>query len=72
MLVLTGLPLAPAPALAQRKACEELKSEIAARLDAKGVKDYTLTIVPAGDVKDGDKVVGSCDGGANRIVYVRK
>ena len=57
--------------LAQRKACEELKTEIAAKLDAKGVKNYTLTIVAPGEVKDTDKVVGSCDGGTKRILYTR-
>jgi hypothetical protein len=58
---------------AQRKDCEELKMEIAAKLDAKGVKNYTLTIVAAGDVKETekDKVVGSCDGGTKRILYTR-
>ena len=48
----------------------ELKSEIAAKLDAKGVKNYTLNIVAAEEVKD-QKVVGSCDGGTKRIVYSR-
>jgi hypothetical protein len=48
-----------------------MKMEIEAKMDAKGVKNYTLTIVAAGDVKDSDKVVGSCDGGTNRIVYTR-
>jgi hypothetical protein len=57
---------------AQRKSCEDLKMEIAAKLDAKGVKNYTLTIVAAGDVKDSDKVVGSCDGGSKRITYTRE
>ena len=57
--------------LAQRKACEELKTEIAAKLDAKGVKNYTLTIVASGEVKDTDNVVGSCDGGTKRILYRR-
>jgi hypothetical protein len=58
---------------AQRTDCEELKMEIAAKLDAKGVKNYTLTIVAAGDVKETekDKVVGSCDGGTKRILYTR-
>ena len=58
---------------AQRKDCEELKKEIVAKLDAKGVKNYTLTIVATGDVKDTDKdkVVGSCDGGTKKILYTR-
>ena len=60
------------PSFGQRKACESLKTEIAAKLDAKGVKSYTLTIVGVSDVKDGDQVVGSCDGGSKRIVYVRE
>ena len=60
---------ATAPA---RKACEELKSEIAAKLDAKGVKNYTLSPVKSEEVKPEDKVVGSCDAGTMKIVYVRK
>ena len=55
-----------------RKACDELNSEIAAKLDAKGVKNYTLTLVKVGEVKSEDKVVGSCDSGTMKIVYVRK
>jgi Protein of unknown function (DUF1161) len=60
----------PACAHAQgAKACEELKTEIAAKLDAKGVKSYSLDIVAKdGDVTDG-KVVGTCEGGAKKIVY---
>ena len=54
----------------QKKDCEELKTEIAAKLDKKGVKGYTLEIVPADQVKD-EKVVGSCDGGTKRITYKR-
>ena len=50
------------------KPCEELKSEIAAKIDAKGVKDYQLDIVAAGDVKD-QTVVGSCEGGTKKITY---
>jgi hypothetical protein len=71
-LVLPGLALFSFPALAQKKSCEDLKMEIAAKLDANGVKKYTLTIVDAKDVKDTDKVVGSCEGGTKRITYVRE
>ena len=52
----------------QRKDCEELKNEIASKLDARGIKGYTLEIVPSENVKD-EKVVGTCDAGAKRIVY---
>lgn len=62
--------LAAAPTAEQPKSCDELKSEIAAKLDAKGVKSYTLEIVAADQVKD-EKVVGSCEGGTKRIIYKR-
>ena len=54
------------------KPCEELKEEIAKKMDANGVKSYSLDIVPTDKVKDGEgKVVGSCDGGTKKIVYTR-
>ena len=62
-----SLAIFATPVFAQKKSCEELKSEIAAKLDAKGVKDYTLNIVNADDVKDA-KVVGTCEGGTKRII----
>jgi hypothetical protein len=53
------------------KPCEELKAEIAKKLDAKGVKSYSLDIM-AKDDKEGDgKVVGTCEGGTKKIVYLR-
>lgn len=57
-------------ALAAGKPCEELKSEIDAKLQAKGVKGYVLEIVD----KDagGGKVIGSCEGGTKEIVYRRE
>ena len=56
---------------AQVKPCEELKAEIAAKIEANGVKNYTLEIVDTDKVGDG-KVVGSCEGGAKKIVYTKK
>jgi predicted lipoprotein with Yx(FWY)xxD motif len=53
------------------KACEELKTEIATKLDGKGVKGYELTVVNNDKVGEA-KVVGSCDGGAHKIVYSKK
>ncbi len=47
------------------------KSEIDAKLQAKGVKSYTLEIVASADVKD-EKVVGTCDGGTKKIIYKRE
>ena len=50
------------------KPCEELKGEIAQKIDAKGVKGYTLEIVEADKAGD-QKVVGSCEAGKKKIVY---
>jgi len=58
------------PAFAE-KACEELKSEIAAKLDAKGVKNYTLDVVKTDEVKE-QKVIGSCEAGKKKITYTKK
>ena len=54
------------------KACEELKMEIATKIEANGVKNYELTIVKNDEVKPEDKVVGSCEGGTKKIIYKRK
>ena len=58
------------PLFAGIKPCEELKKEIDAKLKEKGVISYTLEIVPADQIKD-QKVIGSCDGGKNKITYVK-
>lgn len=72
LIAVVSLLLIATPALAQRKACEELKAEIDAKIKANGVKMFTLDIVPNEKVKEGDgKVVGSCDGGTQKIVYKR-
>jgi hypothetical protein len=60
-----------APAFSQVKPCEDLKSEIEAKLKEKGVAAYTLEIVPADkDVKDA-RIAGTCNGGKNKITYVK-
>ena len=60
------------PAFAAGKNCDELKMEIAAKIEANGVKNYDLNIVKTDEVKSGDNVVGSCEGGTKKIVYARK
>ncbi|MGD0094941.1 MAG: DUF1161 domain-containing protein [Terracidiphilus sp.] len=52
------------------KPCEELKAEIAKKLDANGAKSYTLEIVPKDRDAEG-KVVGTCGGGTMKIMYVK-
>ncbi len=58
-------------ASAEIKPCEDLKAEIDAKLKEKGVRGYTLEIIPADQVKD-QKIIGSCDGGTKKISYTRK
>ncbi len=55
------------PAWAQ-KSCDELKTEITAKLEAKGVKGAQLEVVASEAVKE-QKVVGSCEGGKKKITY---
>jgi hypothetical protein len=70
LLMLAALTLIAAPAAAQVKPCEELKSEIEAKIKANGVKEFSLTIVDKDAQADG-KVVGTCEGGTKKIVYKR-
>ena len=68
-LTFAAILFLPACSYAQAaKPCEELKSEIATKLDAKGVKSYSLEIVPKDQDAEG-KVVGGCEGGTKKIVY---
>ncbi|MGV2836383.1 DUF1161 domain-containing protein, partial [Pseudomonas shirazensis] len=49
--------------------CEELKAEIEAKIQARGVASYTLEIVANSEVTDQNMVVGSCEGGSKKIIY---
>ena len=70
-LVIAVFALVPIGAHAQAaKPCDELKSEIAAKLDAKGVQSYSLDIVAKDQDAEG-RVVGTCSGGTKKIVYRR-
>jgi hypothetical protein len=53
-----------------RKPCEELKSEIDAKIKKNGVPMYTLDVVDM-DVQAEGKIVGTCDGQTKKIVYKR-
>jgi hypothetical protein len=56
-------------ALAAPKPCEELKTEIEAKIQAANVNAYTLEIVSNDDVHDQNMVVGSCENGTKKIIY---
>ena len=68
-LVIAVLSVASMSAYSQAsKPCEDLKAEIAKKMDANNVKSYTLEIV-AKDKEVEGKVVGTCEGGTKKIVY---
>ena len=70
LLLLTIIAFASTQAFAS-KPCEELKNEIEKKIEAKGVKAYSLEVVASAEVGN-QKVVGSCDGGTKKIVYSKK
>ena len=69
--ILAILMAVSATSQAAVKSCEELKTEIEAKLKDHKVETYTLEVVDAGKAGDG-KVVGSCEGGKKKIVYAKK
>jgi hypothetical protein len=58
------------PAPGMRKACEELKAEIDAKIKKNGVPMYSLDVVDMDTQAEG-KIVGTCDGNTKKIVYKR-
>ncbi|MHC8347061.1 DUF1161 domain-containing protein [Pseudomonas sp. RT6P73] len=69
-ILAVGLLSLAGTAFAEGKSCEELKAEISAKLDAKGVAGYSLEIVDKGAAAGG-KVVGTCEKGTKVIVYTK-
>lgn len=67
-------PAAPMPSATTigtaLKSCDELKAEIQAKLDAKRLTGYSLTIMASGDLQ-GQNVVGSCEGSTKKIALNR-
>jgi hypothetical protein len=57
---------------AQANPCDQLKGVLAARIDAAGVRGYTLETVPSGNpVPPEAKAIGTCEAGASKILYRR-
>jgi hypothetical protein len=69
--VVLGTVFCCTSAFAAVKSCDELKTEIEAKLQAKGIQGYTLEILPQDQVKD-QKIIGSCEGGSKKIAFSRK
>jgi len=63
--------LIAASAQAQSGACEQLKRSLAERLQG-DPRSYSLEVVPSGTpLPRGGKFIGSCEGGARKILYRR-
>ena len=65
-----GLSASGTWAQSMRKDCNELKSEIEAKIKKNGVESFSLDIVEK-DAQAEGKVFGTCDGGTKKIVYKR-
>lgn len=64
--LLAGCGGEPAP----RTPCEELKAYIAKKVSERGVRNFTLQILPADEAYSG-RVVGTCENGTKKIIYRR-
>ena len=53
---------------AQAISCEELRSSVEAKIQSKGVKNFTVKVVEASASATG-QVVGSCELGSKKLVY---
>nr|WP_208605039.1 DUF1161 domain-containing protein [Xenorhabdus eapokensis] len=77
-LFLVLSPFAVQAQVAQKITCESLKKEIAQKIIKNGVSqtDFRLDLVPSDQVTEKNttssgKVVGHCDHGKQKIVYIR-
>jgi len=71
-IALSGALLVAGVAHAEEKLdCASLKQTIEGKMNAHGVKKFKLDIVDK-DQAGAGKVVGSCDGGAHKIVYSKE
>lgn len=66
-LLAVGLLSMAGTVMAAGKPCDELKSEIDAKIKANGATSYTLEVVDKGSVTD-KKVVGSCEADRKSVV----
>lgn len=71
LLLLTTSMLLAQGAQAQSNSCELLKQTLSARIPPE-IKGYAMDDVPAkAPVPPGGKVIGTCEGGARKVVYRR-
>ncbi len=50
--------------------CDELKTEVEAKIRAGGVTAFSVAVVEVGSTSKG-KVVGTCERGAKRLIYTQ-
>ncbi|MFZ6654650.1 DUF1161 domain-containing protein [Undibacterium sp. TJN19] len=65
------LGLSSTSAWAEITSCEAIKDKVAAKLEGKGVNNYTLQVVSK-DTETKYRVVGSCEGGKKKIIYKKE
>jgi hypothetical protein len=70
LTAIAALAVFASPGASAKTSCEEVMAKIEAKIQAKGVKAFTLTIVDK-DEKSDLRVVGTCDGGSKKILYKR-
>lgn len=70
LVALQASLLVAAPLRAEVVSCDAIKEKIVAKLDGKGVKNYTLKVVGK-DEESGLRIVGQCEGGKKKILYQR-
>ena len=69
---LAAAMLLAAAARAQTSASDQVKSTLAARFEASGVRGFSLEAVPADTPQPADaRVIGNCEGGAYKVLYRR-
>jgi hypothetical protein len=71
-LLLGGALLGAAHAQTPGGACEQLTARLAARIEASGVRGYSLEVVSGNTPVPRDaKVIGTCEGAARKVLYRR-
>lgn len=53
------------------KDCEQLKTEVAAKAESHGAKNFTLDVVERDADAGKKRVVGTCELGKKKIIYTR-
>ena len=70
MFTRSFLFLAFASTVAHADNCEAIRAQIDAKINAAGVRNYSVTVVEAAASTPG-KIVGTCNKAANKIVYTQ-